>query len=118
TFVTREDEEALANIEKLTGMTIPEFKAEPDGKPQVREDREHERRSEATKAEPRKEREPRAEKPAPEKAAAEQPDLPARENEAKPRRRRSSSRSEESSGSKQDGWNGPVPGFLNVSALA
>jgi superfamily II DNA/RNA helicase len=117
TLVTPEDAEAIANVEKLTGIEIPVFEmgggrgeAPPAERPQRersrprRESREPEERAgpgsveptaeaprKAPKPEPRR-RPPKAEKPRPEPAAEE---------------------------AEADGeWNGPVPGFLNLSAGA
>jgi superfamily II DNA/RNA helicase len=103
TMVTPEDAEAIANVEKLTGMSIEVFQAaergaEPDRQRQERPPREERPRRERTSEE-----RPRAEKPAPEKRpAAKRPEPAAAEAEV----------------DDDDGeWNGPVPGFLGVSAL-
>ncbi len=113
TFVAPEDAEAIANVEKLTGMKIPVFelpKEEREERParstRQREERrpEREERAERTQREERPERE---ERPARPEAAK-----PAR----KPRRERED-RYEPTEPSKPGEWNGPVPGFLSVSAL-
>jgi len=109
TFVTREDEEALANIEKLTGMTIPEFKVEAESKPEASrraEQSEAKREPKAEREVPETKREPREERRAPERRRAQ------------PKPERSRSRPEQEVHGTDDGWNGPVPGFLNTSALA
>jgi superfamily II DNA/RNA helicase len=116
TLVTPEDSEAIANIEKLTGLTIPSWedggKAE-DERPREREDDEREdsrpaRRERGARSKGRGERDerPRREdRPAPAaKPAGERP-APA----AKPARKSAP----EPEG--EQGWNGPVPAFLDFS---
>jgi superfamily II DNA/RNA helicase len=116
TLVTPEDAEAIANIEKLTGLTIPSWegggKAE-DERPREREDDEREdsrpaRRERGARSKGRGERDerPRREdRPAPAaKPAGERP-APA----AKPARKSAP----EPEG--EQGWNGPVPAFLDFS---
>ncbi|WP_033924789.1 DEAD/DEAH box helicase [Sphingomonas sp. 35-24ZXX] len=124
TFITDEDAEALANIEKLIGTTIPEIVLEGAAEP-VREERPREkpvrarkgaktddrgaddarksepRKPEARTAEPRKKAEdrPRAEKPRDE-----------RRKPAASRPRRDDARND----GPDDGWNGPMPDFLSV----
>jgi len=116
TFVTDEDAEAIANVEKLTGGAIPEFKlnvAEPADEPRAKEPRAErparKAREPKVKAEkharepapamseaaPRKERSPRIQRDEPRPVRDALPDLPEEPGE----------------------WNGPVPGFLSVSAL-
>jgi superfamily II DNA/RNA helicase len=115
TLVAPEDAEAIAQIEKLTGLTIPEFalpemgrggreiawEDEPAGEERPRSDkRRHEERPKAESRSRKKEsrpREPAAEPPRREAAARKRRPEPPREDA---------------------GWNGPVPGFLGVSALA
>ncbi|KPF83558.1 DEAD/DEAH box helicase [Novosphingobium sp. AAP93] len=122
TFVTSEDAEAIANVEKLTGMKIPVFTLD-DGEA-VAEAPVAEKRERA----PRAERAPRGEKPprrerAPKAAveAASEMEAP-REVAAKPvRARRDEPRPPKDVltelPSQPGEWNGPVPGFLSVSAL-
>jgi superfamily II DNA/RNA helicase len=101
TLVTDEDAEAIANVEKLTGVTIPVFEAGPG-------------KGEAQDAPREAERErPRTARPAkragvggrrrdhPEQA------VDVREKQAPPEQREVED---------SEGWNGPVPGFLNDSA--
>ncbi len=125
TFVTSEDAEAIANVEKLTGMKIPVFAL--DGAEAAAEALVAEKRERAPRAEraPRGEKAPRRER-AP-KVAAEpvdefevSPELaeaPARA----PRARRDEPRPPKDVlpelPSQPGEWNGPVPGFLSVSAL-
>jgi superfamily II DNA/RNA helicase len=118
TMVTPEDAEAIANVEKLTGMAIAEYgasKAEPrqpeerqpapreraaDDRPRRGKSRREESREEEPRVERAREERPRAEKPAREK----RPPAPRRQPEP--------------ADAEDDGeWNGPVPGFLTTSAL-
>ncbi len=112
TLITPEDAEAIDNVEKLTGGKIPIYDLDsgvaaeaPSAEP--RAEREAKPRRE------REERKPRAEKPVREERSepAERKPRPEKRAEA-PRRER---RPEPESG--DDGWNGPVPGFLGQSAL-
>jgi superfamily II DNA/RNA helicase len=101
TFVAPEDVEAIESVEKLTGGTIPLFEVELEA-----EDDRDERSARAERAR-REERQPRREpeerKPRGEKRKAED------------RRERGERRPEREPAS--EGWNGPIPGFLNISAL-
>ncbi|WP_374418312.1 DEAD/DEAH box helicase [Novosphingobium arvoryzae] len=126
TFVSDADAEAIDNVEKLTGMKIPVYEMAAEAKA------ERAPRAERAEAEPREER-PRRER-APRKAreaAEERPvreERPAREERA-PRRERAAQPPREDRAPRRDRrydneppsapgeWNGPVPGFLNVSAL-
>ncbi|MXO73872.1 DEAD/DEAH box helicase [Altererythrobacter aerius] len=112
TFVSEEDAEAIANVEKLTGAAVPVF-----GKKDVRV-------------------ELRAAEPAPERAAAKPPRQDrsrdeSEERDARPRRarepradrpQRDASRDDRPRRDERDDgppmqpgeWNGPVPGFLSV----
>jgi superfamily II DNA/RNA helicase len=88
TLVTPEDAEAVENIEKLTGMTIPRV----------------------ARAAPAEEvRAPREEKPAPRKRA----EPPKREPRREDRRHRQPDRRPIEDGP-DEGWNGPIPSFLEV----
>jgi superfamily II DNA/RNA helicase len=138
TFVAPEDAENIANIEKLTGQTIPRLAApdpaEEEQRParrtrerKPREEKPRRARDEQLEDDapaaapveeaPRASRPPRDEKPrAPraEKPRAETPRAP-REEEPRPRRDddRRSRRDAQDDGP-DDGWNGPVPDFLNA----
>jgi len=123
TLVTPEDAEAIANVEKLTGLQIPVFALGEGGG--VQPAREESPRPEGRQ---REEREPRPEKPRresrrqpdraePEPASAPKPEprkepRPERPKAEKPRREPELAEADESGE-----WNGPVPGFLNLSAL-
>jgi len=131
TLVTPEDAEAIANVEKLTATVIPVYEmgsgtsASPsDERPAARQKREsrerkpdkprresRERESDASEVEEAPKPAPaQARKPAPRKETA-----PRREREPAPRRESEPSL-EEAAGETGE-WNGPVPGFLNLSAL-
>lgn len=94
TFVTKADEEAIENIEKLIGGKIERLGkvAVPDAPA----------KDEKTKPEraPRRERAPK-----PENAAAKQKTSPAKPAAVKTA----------AADGADDGWNGPMPGFLNFS---
>ncbi|HMP55890.1 MAG TPA: DEAD/DEAH box helicase [Novosphingobium sp.] len=121
TFVAPEDAEAIANVEKLTGMSIPVYAIEGEakaGRPERSEVRTEDRRSPREAREPRSQRGPRPERE--ERSAGEErpvreerparSERPARE-ERRPEPRRQSAAQE----SPDEGWNGPVPAFLGVS---
>ena len=124
TFVTDEDAEAIANVEKLTGGKIPEFKldlAEPAAASEAPTKRERVPRGE------KPERKPRERKAAVvdevvevEDAPVERAEAPVREARA-PRIQRDEPRPERDVlpdlPSAPGEWNGPVPGFLSFSAL-
>jgi superfamily II DNA/RNA helicase len=124
TLVSDEDAEAIANVEKLTGMKIPEItlatgdagevepaRADPAGDRPARE----RGRKRAKDAEPAKPHAPRREAPAAPPAAASAPEAPARS--ARPARRAPRAPEAEVQGDTGP-WNGPIPGFLHVSALS
>ncbi len=136
TFVAPEDAEAIANVEKLTGGNIPVYEAagsvatadDAEAEPPKREKRaRNSRRDEQPTREERSlkdERPTRAERPAREDRPSEerprqeaQSHSPRRDAVAdKPRHNRKAHAEEQQGG--DDGWNGPVPSFLNVSALS
>jgi superfamily II DNA/RNA helicase len=95
TFVTPEDSEAIANVEKLTGISIPVFALDDGGRAEEQQPEKKARRGEGRS---RREK-PRDERPAPEKRP-------------EPRRREP-----QPVDSDPDEWNGPVPEFLATSAL-
>ncbi len=119
TFVAPEDAEAIDNVEKLTGGKVPVFEVAQEGRA------EKPRRERAPKAEPveageaaeeakpraRRERTPRAEQaPREERAPRKEP------RSAEPRREGRGRRNEEPADEPGE-WNGPIPGFLGISAL-
>ena len=127
TLATREDREAVAAIEKLTGLKIarhggetgPARDAEPAAEQPAREPKRADAPRRGRRDEPKRERqqEPReaksevadarAEAP---KAKAEAQRKPEPEAKAKPQRKPEPEPAE-------DGWNGPLPSFLSKSAL-
>ena len=128
TFVTDEDAEAIANVEKLTGGKIPEFQLNV-AEPAAAASEAPARQRRAPRAE-KPERKPRAAKAVVEEVAeveeaqvarAEAPaPAPAREPRA-PRIQRDEPRPARDVlpelPSAPGEWNGPVPGFLSFSAL-
>jgi superfamily II DNA/RNA helicase len=129
TFVADEDAEAIANVEKLTGGAIPLFEIAAEAKAEERSARAEERQS---RERPRREREdkPRRENARTEKSAepsvappsvAEAEPVRAAPKRAEPRRAEPKPAPEPRRASMQDrgdqDWNGPIPGFLSVSAL-
>ncbi len=121
TLVTPEDAEAIANVEKLTGIAIPVHALEGgsaarDERPK-REKRpsreERPKREDRKPAKPRRETAERDERraPKPEQAPAPRPERKRAEPEPK-------AETETEAEAGDDGeWNGPVPGFLGLSAL-
>jgi superfamily II DNA/RNA helicase len=111
TFVTPEDAEAIANVEKLTGMQIPvhalggrEAEERPAEKPR-RESRE--RKADRPRREDRSD-EPRRE------SRVDEPRKPARRSESGKEPPREPILEE---AGEPGEWHGPVPSFLNLSAL-
>jgi len=107
TLVTDEDAEAIANIEKLTGMEIPVFEA---GEATVSQPADH--KTAARESKPGDDGRPqRAKKP---KRAREERKPGSESRECEPEDNRVPAGDDEP----EDGWNGPVPGFLGISATA
>ncbi len=100
TLATREDGEAVAAIEKLTGIKLPRTESS---------------KSEAAPAEePRREEKPaKGRRPA---KAKEEP-KPAPKPEAEPVVARAKEAPKKAARDDKSDWNGPVPGFLSFSAL-
>lgn len=137
TFVTKEDAEAIANIEKLTGMKIPQFDfaaaaaekaggsaekpAERDGpakddKPKRRQPRNSQRDASRVSSEERQERKPRRARP---EKRHDEPRASDEKQAGQTSEVSTPKGDEPKSGekpSKEGGWNGPVPGFLDLSA--
>jgi superfamily II DNA/RNA helicase len=109
TFVTKADEEAIENIEKLTGTKIERIGKVSAAKADVAEETvdKPKRRGKPEKSAPAAK--VAAEKPAREKA--EPKTAPVKEQAAKP----SKAKAPKESAEPDDGWNGPMPGFLNFS---
>ena len=111
TFVAPEDAEAIENVEKLTGGKIPVFEV----KTEAREERprREERREERPRREAREERRPER---APERVEERSPRAARPEREdRRPRRSDEPRRSRYVDDGPDDGWNGPIPDFLNVT---
>jgi superfamily II DNA/RNA helicase len=148
TFVSPEDAEAIANVEKLTGGPIPVYAPEgaaaaPEAAAETTEERPRrakrakrepsadvakpaaveERSEEPSGRKPRQARKPRAQAPEVREVTEErvetQPvaEVLAPEPRERPERQERRSRRGEVEPA-DEGWNGPIPGFLNVSALA
>ena len=132
TLVAPEDAEAIANVEKLTGFKIPVYELGGGGVKAERPARAAEPAQEVPKREarPRTERKPREDRPPRAERAEHAPledrpvEPPAREERApraEPKPRAAAPKREprrEDAAKEEDGvWNGPVPGFLGVSAL-
>jgi len=130
TFVTKNDAEAIANIEKLIGTKIERVKvgggapdaSETDEAPAKREGRGRARgKSEPRGEKPERKTEARAEKP--ERKAEVRPERSERHTEPQPksapRRERRDDRparqprNHQDGDGPDDGWNGPMPTFLN-----
>ena len=94
TLVTSEDAEAIANVEKLTGGKIPVFELPTEEVVEALEEKPRARREDRVERAPRR----------------------AKRTEEEPRRERYQRHTEAEPA--DDGWNGPVPDFLMVSALA
>ena len=116
TFVSEEDAEAIANVEKLTQSAIPvfgkkdvrvELTAPVVPQQEAREDREER---------PRQRREERTERPRRDREERSEPPRGEREQRSeRPRRDDRPRRDERDDQPSQPGeWNGPVPGFLEV----
>ncbi|HEY0960342.1 MAG TPA: DEAD/DEAH box helicase [Novosphingobium sp.] len=123
TFVASEDAEAIESVEKLTGGAIPVFAIEgevgaPAGEEEGRErDKRGGRRAKAqepaereaparrSRDEGRTRQDRKTEKPAPRGAS--------KRNESRPARAERSPEPPSAPGE----WNGPIPGFLHMSAL-
>ncbi len=143
TLVTSEDAEAIGNVEKLTGMEIPVFAldgvaadgTQDDGPAPAQRPARADRRPRGARADaseprpPREPREPRAPREArgPRESRLPREDAP----RAEPQRAETQHAGPQQAGPKRTPrrqpaaepvddaeWNGPVPGFLGVSALA
>ncbi len=134
TFFTDEDAEAIDNVEKLTGGKIPLFEIGGEAKPEAaaREERPAREAKPARDEKPlREERAPREERQAREPRPARAPraprnEAPVAEREAEPQvadapseapAKSTPRRNAKAAASDDSEWNGPVPGFLGMSAL-
>ena len=118
TLVSPADQEAIENVEKLTGGKVPLFEVKLEGKSErpAREEREPRAdkpaREDKPRRESREERRPRDERPREERPRHERDERVSRTEQ--PRRHR---QDPVDPPSKPGEWNGPVPGFLDISAL-
>ena len=128
TFVTEDDAEAIANVEKLTGMEIPVYDLESGSAKGAAAPRGEQPRDDAAeKPAPKKDR-PKRDRPRKSKKSGEaEAQLEPEHEKSAPQRekRRSEPKAEakpkppkqaESDEGEEKGWNGPVPGFLDLSA--
>jgi superfamily II DNA/RNA helicase len=112
TLATREDREEVAAIEKLTGLKIARHGGEPReaeapvGRAAEGEAPRHERREE-----PRRGRSERAERRS--QRGESKPERAERRSDKKPAKAPSKSREADPA---DEGWNGPMPSFLNFKA--
>jgi superfamily II DNA/RNA helicase len=102
TLITPDDAEAIANIEKLTGQVIERVGASPKAEAAAPEDR---------KRPARKERAERPRRASAEPPAAEPVERPGRAQSERPRRDAPRPVPAEAP---DEGWNGPIPAFLEV----
>jgi superfamily II DNA/RNA helicase len=129
TLVTPEDAEAIANVEKLTGTVIPVFELgtgtrQADAPPAERPKRESRERKPEKPSRGSRAPEPEEAEEASKRPARSEP-RQAEPRKAEPRQGRTPrkepaprDREPELEPSGEPGeWNGPVPGFLNLSAL-
>ena len=117
TFVADEDAEAIANVEKLTGGAIPLFEVKLEGRDDrpVREERPAREERSARPERPRREEKSRRERDERKPAREQEEQAPQDEQRGEPRAPRRERRPEAEPGG--EGWNGPIPEFLSVSAL-
>jgi superfamily II DNA/RNA helicase len=106
TLVTPEDAEAIANIEKLTGMTIPAWNGGETAKGERPPEREPEEREEKPSAARKSDRR-RGGNPARDERQGRE--------EARGERTAKSRGREAAEPETEQGWNGPVPSFLDFS---
>lgn len=118
TLVTKEDAENIASIEKLTGQKIERVKLRNAPAPSEEDERAEAPRGRRRKGDEDKARKPRARKEEP-RREEERRDEPVREPRARdeqPRRDRDRSRRrDERDDGPDEGWNGPIPDFLNYT---
>jgi superfamily II DNA/RNA helicase len=117
TLVTPEDTEAIANVEKLTGTVIPVFElgagtGEAEARPAAPSSRESRGRKPGKPPRENRTREPSEAEEALARSERSKPRNPERRKE--PAREREPALEEAGESGE---WNGPVPGFLGLSAL-
>ena len=113
TLATREDTDAIAAIEKLAGTKIARLgAATPDTEPKPGKEAKPEGKAEPEERKSRPEKR-KPERPAEQRKAEPKPEQRKHSEKAEPPRQREPAK-EPAEG--DSGWNGPLPGFLNVSA--
>jgi superfamily II DNA/RNA helicase len=115
TFVTKADEEAIENIEKLIGNKIERLgKIEAPVEGEERGPAKRGRRATSAKAIEVRPDTPEAAAEAPEPVREKAVAKPAREKQAPKAEMAKPDQSSGTATSGDDGWNGPMPGFLSV----
>jgi superfamily II DNA/RNA helicase len=115
TFVTKADEEAIENIEKLIGNKIERLgKIEAPVEGEERTPAKRGRRAPSAKAIEVRSDTPEAAAEAPEPVREKVVAKPAREKQAPKAEMAKPDQSSGNATSDDDGWNGPMPGFLSV----
>lgn len=126
TFVAKEDQEAIENVEKLIGSEVPVFGqsdvrvelktgAENDKPKRSRKRAEANLDADRSDDEPGEERKPARERKPRKSEAADKRERPRKADKAdKPERRSRSKRDEPEDPVPAGEWNGPQPGFLDV----
>ncbi|QLC21094.1 DEAD/DEAH box helicase [Parasphingopyxis sp. CP4] len=116
TLVTKADEEAIENIEKLTGQTIARGDdgggKKPAAKSKPSEDRD-EAADDKPKRKPRSRSKPKSE-PKDDSPAPEKSEKPKAKKTAEKKPKKAPAKKAPDSDGGDDEWNGPMPGFLNV----
>lgn len=112
TLVTKEDREAIEAIEKLTGMKIARDTAAAGAGTGDDDGEAAEKPRRASRARGKRADAPAPAKPAPAKRASKP--SPAKPSPAKSGSRPSPRRRDDADDGPDDGWNGPLPGFLGV----
>ncbi len=109
TFYTNEDAEHIANIEKLTGMSIPELENPLAGAAQSKSDDGDKRSAKKPSARKRPSSADKADKASAPKKEAKHV------REKRPNQNRHQNQGSDQADGPDDGWNGPMPGFLSVT---
>jgi superfamily II DNA/RNA helicase len=110
TLIAPEDAEAIENVEKLTGGKLTVYEVGQGAKP-AREEKSA--RAEKPRREPKPDRAPKVES----EERAPRADRPKRDSAKPPKAEPKRSPRRDADEGDSGEWNGPVPGFLGVSAL-
>jgi superfamily II DNA/RNA helicase len=117
-LATREDSEAIASIEKLTGIKLPRVDVDSQAvEAAPAETVQAEARPEKKARPARKRQEPRAERPEPKAEAPAPAPAPAPARAPAPAPAAKPAPASKRQGDDSEAWNGPVPSFLGFSAL-